>query len=61
MAVVRSGPHKGEVDAFLATPVDESIDRSVADEVGAHPDFPMPANAKTQLWHKIAGLGQLRR
>jgi probable HAF family extracellular repeat protein len=61
MAVVRSGPHKGEVDAFLATPVDESIDRSVADEVGAHPDFAMPANAKTLLLHKIVGLGQLGR
>jgi len=61
MAVVRSGPHKGEVDAFLATPVDESIDRSVADEVGAHPDFAMPAHAKTLLLHKIVGLGQLGR
>jgi probable HAF family extracellular repeat protein len=61
MAVVRSGPHKGEVDAFVATPVDESIGRSVSDEVGAHPDFAMPANAKTLLLHKIAGLGQLGR
>jgi probable HAF family extracellular repeat protein len=61
MAVIRSGPHKGEIDAFLATPVDESIGRSVADEVGAHPDFAMPANAKTLLLHKTAGLGQLGR
>jgi probable HAF family extracellular repeat protein len=61
MAVVRSGPHAGEIDAFVATPVDESIDRSVADEVGAHPDFAMPAKAKTLLLHKIAGLGQLGR
>jgi probable HAF family extracellular repeat protein len=61
MAVVRSGPHKGEVDAFLATPVDESIDRSVADEVGAHPDFAMPANAKTLLLHKSVGPSQLGR
>ena len=61
MAVVRSGPHKGEIDAFLATPVDESIDRSVADEVGAHPDFAMPANARKQLLSRIVGLGQPRR
>jgi len=61
MAVVRSGPHTGEIDAFVATPVDESIGRSVADEVGAHPDFAMPANAKTLLLHKIAGLGHLVR
>ncbi len=61
MAVVRSGPHKGEVDAFLATPVDESIGRSVADEVGAHPDFAMPANAKTLLLHKTVGPGQSGR
>jgi len=58
MAVVRSGPHMGEVDAFLATPVDESIDRSVADEVGAHPDFAMPAAARKQLSARIRGLGQ---
>jgi probable HAF family extracellular repeat protein len=61
MAVVRSGPHTGEVDAFVATPVDESIGRSVADEVGAHPDFAMPAKAKTLLLQKIHGPGQLAR
>ena len=60
MAVIRSGPHKGEINAFLATPVDERVGRSVADEVGAHPDFAMPANAKTLLLHKTAP-GQLRR
>jgi probable HAF family extracellular repeat protein len=61
MAVIIHGPHAGEIDAFVATPVDESIDRSVADEVGAHPDFAMPAKAKTLLLHKIAGVGQLGR
>ncbi len=61
MAVVRSGPHKGEVDAFLATPVDDSIDRSVADEVGEHPDFPMPANAHNLLLHRTIGLNQVPR
>jgi probable HAF family extracellular repeat protein len=61
MAVIRSGPHKGEIDAFVATPVDESIDRSVADEVGAHPDFAMPANARNLLLHRIGGLGQSER
>jgi len=58
MAVIRSGPHKGEIDAFVATPVDESIGRSVSDEVGAHPDFAMPANARKQLLSRIVGLGQ---
>ncbi len=61
MAVVRSGPHKGEIDAFLATPVDEDIGRSVADEVGAHPDFAMPANAKNVLLQKVVKLGQAGR
>lgn len=53
MAVVLHGPHAGEVDAFLATPVDESIARSVADEVGPHPAFAMPANARKQLLSKV--------
>jgi len=61
MAVIRSGPNKGEIDAFVATPVDESIGRSVADEVGAHPDFAMPAKAKTLLLQKIHGPGQFAR
>jgi hypothetical protein len=61
MAVIRRGPHKGEIDAFVATPVDESIGRSVADEVGEHPDFPMPANAKQQLLSRVPGPGQPRR
>jgi probable HAF family extracellular repeat protein len=61
MAVIRSGPHKGEIDAFVATPVDESIGRSVADEVGEHPDFPMPAIAKQQLLSRFVGPRQPRR
>jgi hypothetical protein len=61
MAVVLHGPHAGEVDAFLATPVDESIGRSVADVVGEHPEFEPPANFKKLLLSKIVGLSQLER
>ena len=58
MAVVLSGPHAGEVHAFLATPVDESIDQSMADAVSARPDFAVPANPDKRLAPRIVGRGQ---
>ncbi|HLJ90673.1 MAG TPA: hypothetical protein VKZ53_27950 [Candidatus Angelobacter sp.] len=45
MANVLSGPHKGEIHAFLATPVEASINKSIADVVpGGHPQSNLPAN-----------------
>ena len=44
MAVDMTGPHAGNiVHAFLATPVDENLGKSVADVVGTHPEFNLPA------------------
>jgi probable HAF family extracellular repeat protein len=39
MATVKSGPDAGKVHAFLATPVNESVDTSVADDAHPHPGF----------------------
>jgi probable HAF family extracellular repeat protein len=44
MAVYMAGPHAGIiVHAFLATPVDEDLGKSVADVVPAHPEIALPA------------------
>lgn len=44
MATVLSGPHAGDIHAFVATPVNERIDRSVADVVSGHPQSKLPTN-----------------
>jgi probable HAF family extracellular repeat protein len=44
MATVLSGPHTGETHAFLATPVDERIAKSIADVAPTHPKSNLPAN-----------------
>ena len=49
MATVVSGPHMGDIHAYLATPVDEDLGKSVADVVRAHPKVTLPANAGKQL------------
>jgi hypothetical protein len=51
MAVEMAGPHAGEiVHAFLATPVDEDMGKTVADVIGTHPKITMPAaNVGKQL------------
>jgi probable HAF family extracellular repeat protein len=41
MATVLSGPHTGETHAFLATPVDERIDKSIADVATTQPKLPL--------------------
>jgi probable HAF family extracellular repeat protein len=44
MAVAMTGPHAGNiVHAFLATPVDENLGKSIADVVGTHPEINLPA------------------
>ena len=51
MAVEMAGPHAGHiVHAFLATPVDENLGKSVADVVRTHPKINLPAaNVGKQL------------
>ncbi|HXN98477.1 MAG TPA: hypothetical protein VN881_05345, partial [Candidatus Acidoferrales bacterium] len=53
MAIVMSGPHKGDIHAFLATPVNERIDRSVADVAPTHPKANSPANVNKQLLQRL--------
>jgi probable HAF family extracellular repeat protein len=44
MALEMAGPHAGNiVHAFLATPVDEDLGKSVADVVVTHPEINLPA------------------
>ena len=56
MAIVRSGPDKGNIHAFLATPVNASIGRSVADVEHEHPKSNLPANVGRQLLQRFGGL-----
>jgi probable HAF family extracellular repeat protein len=49
MAIVLSGPDKGDVHAFLATPVNESIGRSIADVAPTRPQSNLPAKASGRL------------
>lgn len=58
MATVLSGPHKNDIHAFLATPVNESVGTSVADVSPTHPKSNLPANLNKQLFQRF-GLGRL--
>jgi probable HAF family extracellular repeat protein len=49
MAIVLSGPDAGQIHAFLATPVNESPGRSVADVAPGRPRSNFPANAGGRL------------
>jgi len=49
MAIVLSGPDAGNIHAFLATPVRQSIGRSVAEVAAARPKSHLPANVGKQL------------
>jgi probable HAF family extracellular repeat protein len=53
MATVVSGPHEGETHAFLATPVDERMVKSIADVAPGHPKSNLPANAGKQLLQRL--------
>jgi probable HAF family extracellular repeat protein len=48
MAIVTSGPDMGNIHAFLATPVHQSMGKSVAEVVPTRPESNMPANAGEQ-------------
>jgi probable HAF family extracellular repeat protein len=53
MAIVMSGPHKGDIHSFIATPVDESIGQSVADVAPTLPKTNMPANVGNQVLRRF--------
>ncbi len=57
MATVLSGPDAGTIHAFLATPVNASIGRSVADVAPIHPKSNLPAQACHQGLRRF-GLGR---
>ncbi|HET9789967.1 MAG TPA: hypothetical protein VFR08_01565, partial [Candidatus Angelobacter sp.] len=59
MAIVLSGPDAGNVHAFLATPVNQSLRRPVADVVHTHPKSNLPANVGQQLLPRLQ-LGSIR-
>jgi len=48
MATVLSGPHTGDIHAYLATSVDASIGTSMADVARTHPKSNWPANVGKQ-------------
>ncbi len=60
MATVLSGPHTGNIHAFLATPVNESIGTSVADVAPTRPKSNLPANVNKQLLQRFR-LGRFER
>ena len=51
MATVITGPHAGDIHAYLATPTDEDLGTSVADVIRTNPKITLPANADEQLLH----------
>ena len=51
MAMVMSGPHKGEIRAYLATPVEEHEGRSIADVATTQPK--LPANAGNHFSQRL--------
>jgi len=53
MATVLSGPDAGNIHAFLATPVNQSIGRSMADVARTHPKSTLPAKAGNQLLRRF--------
>jgi probable HAF family extracellular repeat protein len=60
MAWVLSGPHTGEIHAYLATPVDAPIGTSMADVARTLPKIILPANVGNQLLRR-PGVGRFDR
>jgi len=60
MAIVQSGPDKGNIHAFIATPVRESIGRSIADDEPTRPNSNFPANIGPQRLQRF-GLDRFER
>ena len=57
MAIVQSGPDAGNIHAFIATPVNQSIDRSMADVARTLPKVRLPANVGQQFLARF-GVGR---
>ena len=60
MATVLSGPHAGEIHAFLATPLNASVGTSIADVARTQPKSNLPANVGEQLLQRF-GLGRFEK
>ena len=60
MGTVLSGPHAGDIHAFLATPVNASVGRSIADVAPIHPKSNLPAQACHQSLRRF-GSGQFEQ
>lgn len=60
MATVLTGPHAGDIHAFLATPVNASVGTSVADVAPTHPHSSLPANVGKQILQRF-GPGRFER
>ena len=53
MANVLSGPNKGKIHAFLATPVNASVGKSVADMARDYPQITLPADVGKQFLQRF--------
>ena len=60
MAFVLSGPNTGNIHAYLLTPVDGSVGRSMADVMSTHPKINSPTKVGKQLLSRSA-IGRLER
>ena len=60
MAILRRGPDAGNIHAFLATPANQSIGRSIADVAPTRPKSSLPANIGQQHLQRF-GLGRFGR
>ena len=57
MAIVQSGPDAGNIHAFIATPVNQSIDRSMADVARTLPKVTLPAKVGRQILQRFGVSG----
>jgi probable HAF family extracellular repeat protein len=60
MATVLSGPNAGKIHAFLATPVNGSVGKSIAEVARTYPKITLPANVGKQLLQRF-GPGRFER
>jgi probable HAF family extracellular repeat protein len=61
MAIVISGPDAGDIHAFLATPANQSMGKSVAEVTPTRPKSDFPANVGQQQLLQRSVLGQFGR
>jgi probable HAF family extracellular repeat protein len=60
MATVLSGPHAGYIHAFLATPVNGSVGKSIAEVARTLPKITLPSNVGKQILHRL-GVGPIEQ